>query len=258
MPQRRKRLYLVADFGSEHADEILFKCESECGNTAACGTPGETTPSDVEGSTGRSDSVKCLNPWDCQSKRIFDIDGKYPTLAAYSSRWGMGDGIVYALQGNGIDRSDTAGCNGSGWRTDQMYTLNTVDRPAVCYDARGNGDGETVPTLTGDHENRITDYTAIWCQTVGSYMQFNKDVTSTLMARDYKDPQVVCWENDNQRRKYIVRRLTPLECCRLQGFPDWWEDGVEGSDSARYKMWGNGIALPCAYDVLNRIARYVE
>lgn len=60
-----------------------------------------------------------------------------------------------------IDRSDTAGCNGSGWRTDQMYTLNTVDRPAVCYDARGNGDGETAPTMTGDHENRITDYTTV-------------------------------------------------------------------------------------------------
>ena len=55
-------------------------------------------------------------------------------------------------------------------------------------------------------------------------------------------------------RRYIVRRLTPLECCRLQGFPDWWEDGANGSDSARYKMWGNGIALPCAVDVLGRIA----
>ena len=56
-------------------------------------------------------------------------------------------------------------------------------------------------------------------------------------------------------RRYIVRRLTPLECCRLQGFPDWWEDGADGSDSARYKMWGNGIALPCAADVLGRIAK---
>lgn len=55
-------------------------------------------------------------------------------------------------------------------------------------------------------------------------------------------------------RKYVLRRLTPLECCRLQGFPDWWVDGVDGSDSAIYKMWGNGIALPCAYDVLRRIA----
>lgn len=55
-------------------------------------------------------------------------------------------------------------------------------------------------------------------------------------------------------RKYVLRRLTPLECCRLQGFPDWWTEGVEGSDSAQYKMWGNGIALPCAADVLGRIA----
>ena len=59
-------------------------------------------------------------------------------------------------------------------------------------------------------------------------------------------------------RKHVLRRLTPLECCRLQGFPDWWTDGVEGSDSAQYKMWGNGIALPCAADVLGRIAKEVE
>ena len=52
---------------------------------------------------------------------------------------------------------------------------------------------------------------------------------------------------------YIVRRLTPLECCRLQGFPDWWEDGVDGSDSARYKMWGNGMALPCVLYVMEGI-----
>ena len=55
-------------------------------------------------------------------------------------------------------------------------------------------------------------------------------------------------------RKYIVRRLTPLECCRLQGFPDWWEDGVNGSDTARYKMYGNAIAVPCAYDVLRKVS----
>ena len=57
-----------------------------------------------------------------------------------------------------------------------------------------------------------------------------------------------------QDRKYILRRLTPTECARLQGFPDWWCDGANGSDSAMYKMWGNGIALPCAVDVLGRIA----
>ena len=70
-------------------------------------------------------------------------------------------GKTYCLQGNGIDRADTAGCNGRGWNDEDIsYTLNTIDRPAV-YDARGNGGGQISPTLTGDHGNRITDYTAI-------------------------------------------------------------------------------------------------
>lgn len=69
---------------------------------------------------------------------------------------------------------------------------------------------------------------------------------------------MIATEEKNGRRKYIVRRLTPLECCRLQGFPGCWEDGAEGSDSARYKMWGNGIALPCAADVLGRIAKEIR
>lgn len=81
-------------------------------------------------------------------------------------------------------------------------------------------------------------------------------VAAALMARDYKFARDLVQEEpmDTTERKYVLRRLTPLECCRLQGFPDWWVDGVDGSDSAIYKMWGNGIALPCAYDVLRRIA----
>jgi site-specific DNA-cytosine methylase len=54
--------------------------------------------------------------------------------------------------------------------------------------------------------------------------------------------------------RHVVRRLTPLECCRLQGFPDYWMDGVPGSDSAKYKMWGNGMALPNMLFVMRRIA----
>ena len=65
-------------------------------------------------------------------------------------------------------------------------------------------------------------------------------------------------ETNQTGRKYVLRRLTPTECARLQGFPDWWVDGADGSDSAIYKMWGNGIALPCAVDVLGRIARAVQ
>lgn len=76
-------------------------------------------------------------------------------------------------------------------------------------------------------------------------------VSSTLNARDYKAATDLVVETP---RKYVIRRLTPLECCRLQGFPDYWESGVEGSDSARYKMWGNGMTLPVVLYVLQGIA----
>lgn len=66
----------------------------------------------------------------------------------------------------------------------------------------------------------------------------------TLTARG---PGAVCYEQETQ---YVVRRLTPLECCRLQGMPDWWEEDIDGADSARYKMWGNGMALPNALYVM--------
>jgi DNA (cytosine-5)-methyltransferase 1 len=75
------------------------------------------------------------------------------------------------------------------------------------------------------------------------------------------DQQIILrggWEGMNGDRKYVLRRLTPTECARLQGFPDWWVDGAEGSDSAIYKMWGNGIALPCAADVIGRLAKELE
>ena len=86
-------------------------------------------------------------------------------------------------------------------------------------------------------------------------------VACNLMARDYKFVRDIVQEDDMEQqtdRKYVLRRLTPTECARLQGFPDWWVDGASGSDSAIYKMWGNGIALPCAEDVLRRIAKAEE
>ena len=84
--------------------------------------------------------------------------------------------------------------------------------------------------------------------------------SSALKCRDYKDFTDVVQEEhmEQNQRKYVLRRLTPTECARLQGFPDWWTDGADGSDSAIYKMWGNGIALPCAADVLGRIAKELK
>ncbi len=113
-------------------------------------------------------------------------------------------------------------------------SINQSDK-VKCFDARGNGDGDISSTITGDHENRITDYTTVVCTTDG-------------------EPS--------------VRRLTPLECERLQGFPDGWTDIGDWkddkgrihkcSDTARYKALGNSIALPSWIWVLNRLCRYLD
>ena len=97
----------------------------------------------TEGSAG--ETIKCLNGWDVQSKHIYPENGKAEALYSGECRGGGGESYVmqsdhvYCLQGNGIDRADTAGCNGKGWREDQSYTLNTIDRPAVCI---GNGQAD--------------------------------------------------------------------------------------------------------------------
>lgn len=263
VPQRRKRIYLVADFAGERAGEILFERESLRGHPAACGAPGQGATAYAARSAGRSRGIECLNPWDCQTKRIFGTDGHFPTLPA----------------------------NCSGGHNNQ----------AVLYDARGNGDGAHCPTLTGDHENSVTDYTAVTVYRSPKIGEYASDGTaSTMAARDFKSPRDLVVEHDKPPRKYIIRRLTPLECCRLQGFPDGWgipdhkdklsdEElafwqgvrdtcaGISGkppkkyspgsltkwynslhTDSAEYKMWGNGIALPCAAFVLAGIAEKLE
>lgn len=111
--------------------------------------------------------------------------------------------------------------------------------------------------MTGDHQNRVTDYTAL-AVCAGNGQLHNATMKPVANALDCMHDQQAVVTDGKPPRRYIVRRLTPLECCRLQGFPDCWEDGVEGSDSARYKMWGNGIALPCAADVLRRIAKEIK
>ena len=93
VPQRRKRISLVADFGGSTAPEILFERKSLSGDFKESREKRESFAGSAKESTGET---------------------------------------VYCLQGNGIDRADTAGCNGNGWRENQSYTLNTIDRPAVC------------------------------------------------------------------------------------------------------------------------------
>lgn len=88
------------------------------------------------------------------------------------------------------------------------------------------------------------------------------DISHTLCARagtgGNQLPLMLLEKIKDGKRKYLFRRVTPTECARLQGFPDWWCDNTNASDTAMYKMWGNGIALPCAADVIGRLAKELE
>lgn len=189
--------------------------------------------------------------YEADTSRTLDANGGNPGC----NQGGIAVVESYSIQGSMIGREDKNGPQGDGVNEDVSFTLNTVDRHAV------------------------------YAMTTGSYTQVEEETAPTLMARDFKDPATV-------NCGYTVRRLTPTECARLQGFPDWWcsdlgtaeptmddlrqwyavfetHRRVTGSaakprtlkqiakwlkdpytDAAEYKMWGNGVALPCVYFVL--------
>lgn len=321
VPQRRKRIALVVDFAGGRAGEILFERESLPGH------PDQSIP------TWQEATRTAGNRPTGNDRMVGQQGGQAYTLKIRSGCAGGGKGAlvqtektgtlstlqdqtlfqpVYCLAGNIIDRSETAGANGSGVKENQSYTLNTVDRPAVAYkvfDARGNGDGKTVPTITGDHESRVTDYTAILTASYGvgngqTNVSASKETSGTLTTMH--DPQAVALEYRRERLcagfaykagakangigyevekmgtlyaerhdaaviektiQWIVRRLTPTECERLQGYPDGWTDIGEwtdtkgkkhkAADSPRYKALGNSIALPQWFWIAQKMKQYL-
>ena len=161
------------------------------------------------------------------------IDSRYtgphrvaPTMSA---RYGTGGNNVplveqeqvFCITGNAIDRKPENGGNGIGYQADLAYTLTATDHHAVFSRQRVDifKDGE---------------------------------VTSTQSARQHKDATDLVLQGTDQPR--LIRRLTPLECERLQGFPDGWTDIPNASDSSRYKALGNSVAIPCVDYVLFGIA----
>lgn len=301
VPQRRRRIALVADFGGQSAPEVLFVRKSVSGDSEPGGETREGFAGGSAESTGSS---------------------------------------VYCLQGNGIDRADTARCNGRGWKENVSYTLNTIDRPAVCAGFKlGNSEkarsigyceeqaptlnaecggnkpaildmshacdvirdcGGTSPSLqarmgTGGNQvplvafgigngqaneaatmalevsqtlNTMHDTQAVFCCAAVDCRNGteNPKINGTLQAKSSGGSslnlQNVCRVNKT------VRRLTPLECERLQGFPAGWTDigdwvdskgkTRKTTDSARYKALGNSIALPPWKWVLKRLCAQYE
>ena len=353
VPQRRKRIYLVADFTGGCAGKVLFESEglsgyspegfrawqrtagsaADCAGTSGIGFDGYNGSVNVplvlkirsgcEGGgkgpliqTDKSATLSCNNDQTLFEPKAYGICSKESnamksdnphsgiyeaetsrTLDGNGGNPGCNQGGIavvesYAIQGSMIGRDDKNGPQGDGINEDVSFTLNTVDRHAV------------------------------YAMTTGSFTQVAEDKAPTVLARDYKDPTAVCYgigrDTFNQGKNakfaptfeeeiqstlvakgpgaiqngYTVRRLTPTECARLQGFPDWWCDDLgiaeptmedlrywydvfethrriagssskpkslkqiakwlrdPHSDAAEYKMWGNGVALPCVWFVL--------
>lgn len=245
-----------------------------------------------------SNAMKSDNPnsgfYEAGTSRTIDSSGSNPCC---------NQGGMAVVEGNGTRPSH----RGDGYKdSDIMYTLNSVDRHAIAYgiDRAAFNQGknakyniavekEIEPTIVAKGPGAVGQ--SIYHASKSSYQSRFTDgnVKDALVATDYKDPPVI--EID-----YIVRRLTPTECARLQGFPDWWCNCLETinpseeeiaswrkifdthrrvtspekkpktdkqiikwlkqpySDSAEYKMWGNGVALPCVFFVLAGIAYYFD
>lgn len=376
VPQRRKRIYLVADFGGNTAPKILFEREGLSGNFTESREAWQRTAGDIKTGTHKTgtDDVECYDISD--RRRVADKsevsptlttrmgtggnnvpivlenhpqdsrvtiaeDGNVPTL---TSRMGTGGGNVPMIMNEvravdqrnlslGNDKSETLHGSGHGSSVGTIIepmALHITQDPTVfegkapCLtqgnpktgqatvgvaipiadkatrykgggstrnnDGSANGLGIGEPgapanTLTAADRHGVACFAQ---QAIGEYEESEK--ASCLKRRDYKDStDLILWE-------YIIRRLTPLECCRLQGFPDNWAEELgiteptqedidhwrevfrtqmeamgeskkektdnqickwlkdPESDSAKYKMWGNGIALPCAMFVMEGIA----
>lgn len=162
VPQRRRRIYLVADFRGECAQEILFKRESLRGYFEAGRTPWQGIVADAQNCVGTDDRAGEIP---CQQIIIDNIGGQ--TEYARQSDTAPCLKTTHYKNPPCITVSadfcpeESAKTRGVGYAEEQSPTLRAGAVPAVVYDARGNGDSQIVSTITGDHNNRITDYTCL-------------------------------------------------------------------------------------------------
>lgn len=311
VPQRRRRIALVADFGGHTAPEILFERKGVCGDSAESRTAREGTAGDFEGYTyppvarsliRRYDGSPCIDRGPnivCagfklgnseQAHSIGFQEERSPTLNAecggnkpaicygigsFNSAGMLSDnpkaGIYEAdtsrtldLNGGnpacnqgGIARGAHFGQNGIGCSTEDVsYTLNTMDIHAVATFSFGRSDEMQESNIASTQSARqykcATDLVAAVDCRNGTE---NPDVNGTPQSKPSGGTSYNL--NNTVRNGCSVRRLTPLECERLQGYPDGWTDIPGASDSARYKSLGNSIALPFWRWMLTRMSTYL-
>lgn len=170
-----------------------------------------------------SNSMKSDNPhsgfYEAETSRCLDANGGNPSC----NQGGM---AVVAVQGSMIGRAEKNGPQGSGIGEDVSFTLNTADRHAVAFSQEAydkyveNNTGSSLRASGGMYGGGSE--TLVYSTSKNSYhTEAEENLANTLVATDYKDPPTVAEEP-----QYIIRRLTPTECARLQGFPDWWCDDL--------------------------------
>lgn len=316
VPQRRKRIALVADFGGQRAGEILFE------RTSLPGSPDKSIPT-WQSVAGTAQNCPAGN------NRVVAEGGRNAyTLKIRGGRAGGGKGALvqtektgtlstlqdqtlfqlipeptYCISGNTVDR--TTNQNGTGVRENGSFAVNTVDRHAVAYkvpvlndqgggmmnvsydvtgtlraaehghqpivfDARGNGDGKIATSITCRSIASHSGPQVMESYGIGNgqaHASVTKEKSGTLDTMH--DAQAVAIEHLEPPKKiaWIVRRLTPTECERLQGYPDGWTDIGEWTDtkgkkhkpadSPRYKALGNSIALPQWFWLVQKMKPYL-
>ena len=243
--QRRRRLFAVTDFTGRRAGQILFVPKSLRGYFEAGGTPEQGLAAYAEAGSGGTGGEAAGNA--------------------------LTDGGVYCIAGNIIGRREHNGGNGIGYRKDISYTLTSMDRHAVAapriraveiLNDQG-GSSMTVersgvsPTLRSQAHGNLP----IVAVDTGVLCMGTSQANAGIL--DSQSPTLTCGHGQAPilarpaASGFQIRRLTPLECERLMGYPDFWTEyghnGEKISDSKRYQMLGNSVAVPCVAYIMQGI-----
>lgn len=259
VPQRRKRIFLVADFGGQCAGEILFKPESMPGDFEKGCNKRERTAGSVKNSLGTTGQGLTMgfDTKDSIKNSMPVLDEKTPPIKTNNRI-----GTAYCIAGNTIDRKIENGGNGKGVNEEVSFTLNTIDRHAVAYGFHPQRKAEGISWVEEKSACLVNGTNPGWQNGVVTAVDCRNmnegEISGTLQSKNqggyslnYQNPVRIDRE---------VRRLTPTECERLQGLPDGYTliDDKKCSDSARYKALGNGMAQPCPDFVIRGIARVLK